>query len=168
MRVCGGLCQLGASGREAHTVVEVDDSRGDQRGDLTERVTRERDDVVETWPRGFPRHERRAQHCELRVSRAGELLCRRVEQEWRERLAQCRLGLLDDLPRGVVLPRHTHAGLLRSLAGEHDGDAQDRPPAEWVGARKVKGLGPRPGRQGYTVPCPTRTCCMNTRFPTER
>ena len=46
VRVGRGLGELGASGREAHAVVEREHARGDERGDLPERVTRERDDLV--------------------------------------------------------------------------------------------------------------------------
>ena len=120
------LRELGAPRREAHAVFEVERARRDQRGDLTERVPGERDDVVEQRPRRFPRDERRAQHRELRVARARELLGGRVEQERRERLAERGFGLLDDLPRRMVLPRRAHAGCLCSLTGEHDRDAHEQ------------------------------------------
>ena len=46
VRVGRGLGELGATGREAHAVVEREHARGDERGDLPEGVTRERDDVA--------------------------------------------------------------------------------------------------------------------------
>jgi len=51
-------------------------------------VAGERDDLVRERPQRFPRDERSAQHCELGLARPCELLGRRVEQKWRERLAQ--------------------------------------------------------------------------------
>ena len=99
-----------------------------ERGDLSERVAGERDDLVGERPHGFPRDERRAQHRELRVARAGELLGGRVEHERTQRLAERGLGLLEQLPRGVVLPGRAHAGHLGSLTGEHHRNAHAKPP----------------------------------------
>ncbi len=77
----------------------------------------------------FPRDERGAQHRELRVCACERAArpARRAAGVRAARRARPRPARRSSTPV-VVLPRRAHAGLLRSLAGEHDGDAQDRPP----------------------------------------
>ena len=79
VRCC--LCELGAPRGEPHALFEFEHAGRDQRGDLPERVAGERDDVVELRARGFPREERGAQHRELRVARARELLGGGVQEQ---------------------------------------------------------------------------------------
>ena len=52
-----GLGELGASGREPHAVLEGEDARRDQRGDLAERVAGERDRHVGKWCERVPDDE---------------------------------------------------------------------------------------------------------------
>ena len=134
MRVGGGLRELGAPRREAHAVFEIERARRDERGDLTERVAGERDDVVEHRRERLP--TRRATCTAPRVARCACGRARsagRVEQQRCERFAERGFGLLDDLPRGMVVPRRAHTGCLRSLAGEHDGNAHEKTSGEWRG-----------------------------------
>ena len=88
----------------------------------------EADDLVTRLDRGscrVPRDERRGEHCELRVARAGELFGRRVEQERGERGAEGVLGRVDDRPGRVTLPGASHTGSLSALSGKDDGNPQD-------------------------------------------
>ena len=57
MFVGRGLRELGATRGEPDAVIEVERARRDERGHLPERVTRERDDVVEHRSGGLPRDE---------------------------------------------------------------------------------------------------------------
>ena len=74
VRVGRGLRELGATGGEAHAVVEGEHARRDERGDLTERVAGERDGVVERGVERLPHDERGEQHRELGFAGAGERL----------------------------------------------------------------------------------------------
>ena len=81
MRVGRGLRELGAPRREAHAVFEIERARRDRaRSPVRASGPRTRRSSCEQRPRRFPRDERRAQHRELRVARARELLGGRVEQ----------------------------------------------------------------------------------------
>ena len=101
MRVGRGLRELGASGREAHAVVEGERARRDERGDLTERVTaRTRRASSGSGASASHDDERREQHRELRFTGARERFGGRVGDEVRERLTERGFGLLDDLPAG--------------------------------------------------------------------
>ncbi len=151
VRVGRGLGELGAAGGEAHSVFEVEHPGGDERGHLSERVAAERHDVVDHRPGGFPRDQRRAEHGELRVAGAGEIFGGGVEEQGRQWFAERGFGLLDDLPRGMVLPRRAHSGCLCSLTGEHDRDAHE----QTSGGRDVANR----SRVGFDSRMKTRVTC---------
>ena len=69
---------------------------------------------------------------ELRFAGARELVGTGVEHEVGERLAEGGFGVVDHAPRGMVAPRRTHAGLLRSLPWEHDRNAHRLSPPSAV------------------------------------
>jgi len=96
--VGGGLRELRPSGCEPHTFFERQRAGGDERRHLPQRMAGERQRGLQVLLHGVPRHERRQQHGELRITRAGQLLGGSVEQQRGERLAEGGLGPVDDAP----------------------------------------------------------------------
>ena len=93
MRVGRGLRELGAPRREADAVVEVERAGRDERGDLSERVAGERDDldVGRGGERGASASQAMSEVSstdELRVAGAGEVVGVGVEEERCERFAE--------------------------------------------------------------------------------
>ncbi len=139
-----GLGELGAARREPHARLEREDAGGDQRGDLAERVSRERDRRVGKRRERVPHDERGEQHRELRLAGAGERVGGRVGDEVTERLAERGFRVLDDRPARMITPRRGHAGLLGSLSGEDDRDSP-----LWCSLRLLVGVRSRGGRSRH-------------------
>ena len=125
--VVGGLGGVGAGHGEPEAGVTLDGTGGDQRGDLTERVAGEPDDVARERRRdGVPGDQRGGEHRELGFAGAAQLLGGRVDEEVREVDVGRRACGADRRPGRVVDPGQAGARLLAALAGEHDGNAQLR------------------------------------------
>jgi hypothetical protein len=123
MGVGGGLRELRSTGCEPHPVLERQRPGRDEGGDLTERVSGERDRRLDALADGLPRHQRGEQHGKLRLSGPGQLLGGSVEEKRGEGLPQGGFGPIDDAPGRMVAPRRAHAGGLGPLTGEDDGNA---------------------------------------------
>ncbi len=122
VRICGRLRELGAAGGEADAGIEGETARGDQCGDLSERVTGEPDRPFGKWLHRLPRDQRREEHGKLRVPCASEDIVGSVGDEVREWLTERGFGAIDDRPRSVVTPEQSHTRFLRPLSGEDDRD----------------------------------------------
>src|SRR5579875_257071 len=79
----------------------------------------------------FPQHfcsgDRNCENGWLCVDRLLKLICRTLEAKFRERKTQGRVRFLKNRARGRELLKKlpAHSGMLRTLAGKHEGDLQE-------------------------------------------
>ena len=99
MRVRRRLGELGTPGGEAHAGVEGEAARRDQRGDLPERVARERHRWLGERLHRLPRHQRVEQDRELCVPCAREDVVGGIRDEVGEGLTERGFGAIHDRPR---------------------------------------------------------------------
>ena len=124
MGVGGGLGELGAAGGEADAVVEGEHARGDQRRDLAERMSGERDRRRLRQRRARPTRRARSAARRAVLRGCGPALRRGASvTSWPSGSPSAASASLDDRPAGWSRQGAAMPGLLGSLSGEDDRDA---------------------------------------------
>ena len=112
----------GASDDEAYTVVEAERAGGGERRVLAEAVTGAEARLdTETLDR-IEHHQAGDERGELGVAGVAQFVGIGVAQQLGDVAPRDVAGLVDELPALVIAPRQAHAGSLRPLAGEGEGE----------------------------------------------
>ena len=118
----GVVHRLGPLDDEAHAVVEAERAGGGERGVLAEAVAGAEARLDAEALDGVEHHQAGDERGELGVAGVPQLVGVGVEQQRGDVALGDLAGLLDELPALVVDPRAAHAGPLRALAREREGE----------------------------------------------
>ena len=145
-----GLHGVAPLGHQRYRVAEVEHARRGQRRVLAETVAGVAGGLGAEPGHRVEHHHGHDERGELAVAGLGQLLGTGSEKQAGDVAVGCRRRLCHQLPRGMIGPGLTHAGLLGPLARIHEDDhrwipltAKLDPPMLWAGSRSDSA---RPGR----------------------